>query len=380
MMNNKDKESRVIAFYLPQFHPIPENNKWWGNGFTEWTNVAKARPKFWGHYQPHIPADLGFYDLRMAETRIAQAELAREYGVNGFCYYHYWFNGKMLLETPIEAMIKEGQPDFPFCICWANESWSRRWDGRENELLIRQDLEAYNPEEHLDYLKHFFADIRYMRINDKPLILIYRIDQFPDIKNILDRWRKKSVLLGLSGLYICAVRSHMHRLADDETIKLGFDAIVDFEPHSSTMQKPNAWHYLRYFPARVINYLSKSIGLAGFIPQLPVLNVFDYKKLLLNAINSPTSTERKFPCVVPSWDKSARRRAGATVIQNHDPKLFELWLRNASSRVSKYPKDERIIFINAWNEWAEGCHLEPDLRHGHQFLEAVRNVFGSKKH
>lgn len=371
---------KAIAFYLPQFHPIPENDAWWGKGFTEWTNVAKARPMFHGHYQPHIPADLGFYDLRLQETRIAQAKLAKQYGIGGFCYYHYWFNGRMLLESPLESIVTEKTPDFPFCICWANETWSRRWDGQEKEILIEQDLTKYNPESHFDYLEKLFLDSRYIRVNGKPLFLIYRIDQFPDIASTISRWRKKASSMDLPGIYICAVRSHMHNLSDEETIKLGFDAIVGFEPHSRTMLKPKIVPYLRYFISRIVNYISRRTSLNKLVPELPVLNVFDYKTLLSRAVKAPLSAVRTFPCVIPSWDNSARRSTGATVIQNNDPTLFEKWLGNAAERVSTYPVDEQLVFINAWNEWAEGCHLEPDLRNGHQFLKAVRKVFGQHSH
>ncbi|CAH1906344.1 Glycosyl hydrolase [Candidatus Nitrotoga sp. HW29] len=368
---------KAIAFYLPQFHPIPENDRWWGPGFTEWTNVAKGRPLFEGHYQPHIPADLGFYDLRLGETRIAQAKMAAQYGVEGFCYYHYWFNGQLLLEKPAEAMVAEGQPDFPFCYCWANETWSRRWDGQEHEILITQDFARYDPSAHFEYLSSSFRDRRYIRISGKPLFLVYRIDQFPDICSTVKAWREAAAALGLPGIYLCAVRSHMHSLSDIETIALGFDAIVGFEPHSRVLLRQKTWACIRYLLPRSFNYLLRRLGLGRYFHERPVLHVFDYSKFVRKVMRAGKSAVRFFPCVIPSWDNSARRRSGATVIQNDDPVLFEAWLRNCAERVKDNPKDEQLVFINAWNEWAEGCHLEPDLRHGNRFLEAVARVFGT---
>ena len=357
---------RAIAFYLPQFHPIPENDQWWGPGFTEWVNVVKTRPLFRGHYQPHIPADLGFYDLRLRETRIAQAELARQYGIGGFCYYHYWFNGKLLLEKPLEAVLADQEPDFPFCVCWANETWSRRWDGQERKSLIEVDLDRYDPDAHFEYLSKVFFDPRYMRIEGKPIFLIYRIDLFSDIRSTIGRWRAKAQSMGLPGIYLCAVRSHSHSLGDAETIALGFDAIIGFEPNFRKMRTQVA-AMARYPIPRLLNLVRRKAF---------VFRVFDYAAMVRAAMERQETAERHFPCVMPSWDNSARRRFGAWIIQNGDAELFEAWLRDAANRVTSYPKDEQIVFINAWNEWAEGCHLEPDLRNGHRFLQAVRNVFG----
>lgn len=365
---------KAIAFYLPQFHPIPENDRWWGPGFTEWTNVAKARPLFRGHYQPHIPADLGFYDLRLRDTRIAQAEMARHHGVSGFCYYHYWFNGRLLLEKPVQAMLADQEPDFPFCYCWANETWSRRWDGQEHEILMAQDLSRYDPKVHLSYLAESFRDRRYIRVSDRPLFLVYRIDQFPDIAATIRAWRAAALEEGLPGLYVCAVRSHMHVLSDAETIALGFDGVVAFEPHARTLPKQRLSMRLRYFLPRLFSFTLRRLGFRN-AGEMNILNVFDYRSLVRRAMQVARSSVRVFPCATPGWDNSPRRRLGATVIQNDDPDLFEAWLRDCVNRVADNPEDERLVFINAWNEWAEGCHLEPDLRHGHAFLDAVSRVF-----
>ena len=221
---------RAIAFYLPQFHPIPENDAWWGKGFTEWRSVASARPYFRGHHQPHIPAHLGFYDLRFEETRIVQAQLAREYLLSGFCYYHYWFNGKLLLERPFNEVLKSGRPDFPFCLCWANENWTRAWDGREREILISQRYDLASAGDHVRWLTRAFLDRRYIRIGDRPLILIYRTDILSDPKRVLEIWREVARREGIPDLYITAVRSNFSQVSEPELISIGFDAVVEFQP------------------------------------------------------------------------------------------------------------------------------------------------------
>ena len=196
------KKFRPIAIHLPQFHPIKENDSWWGKGFTEWRNVAKAKPLFEGHYQPHIPADLGYYDLRLNEVREQQAEMARHYGIEGFCYYHYWFNGKRVLERPVNEIFESGKPDFPFMLCWANENWTRRWDGMENDILLEQKYSEEDDENHIEYLIQFFKDPRYIRVNNKPVIIIYKTFLLPDPRKTADTWRRMAAKYGLE-LYIC---------------------------------------------------------------------------------------------------------------------------------------------------------------------------------
>lgn len=356
---------RSVAFYLPQFHPIPENDEWWGPGFTEWRNVARARPWFPGHHQPHIPADLGFYDLRLRETRVAQADLARQYGIGGFCYYHYWFNGKLLLEKPLEAVVADGAPDLPFCVCWANEPWSRRWDGQERKLLMPQNLEDYDADEHFEYLGKFFTDPRYITVKGRPLFAVYRIDQFPDIRATIAQWRAKAESMGLPGIYLCAVRSHVHEISIAQTVELGFDAVIGFEPHVSTLRHQKGRSVVRKLLPRLFNVLKGR----EFI-------VHDYASAVDAAVAEPQAPRTFFPCATPGWDNSSRRKTAAMIMQNDDADAFETWLRDGVRRVADYDDDEQIVFINAWNEWAEGCHLEPDLRNGRRFLEAVRNVFG----
>lgn len=338
---------KIIAFYLPQYHPIPENNKWWGPGFTEWTNVAKARPRFNGHYQPHIPADLGFYDLRLEETRIAQAQLAKEYGIGGFCYYHYWFNGRMLLEQPLNEVIRTGKPDFPLCICWANENWTRRWDGQEQEVLMEQDYENYDAKAHIEWLVKIFQDSRYVKIHGRPLFLIYRAGDIIHLAENIKVWQETARKNGFPGIYLVYIKNFNTQLTDEAFLKMGFDAILEFEPRPKSQ------------PTTL---------------SVPGVMIYNYQDFVKRASEKEKSIFKQFPCVFPSWDNSPRRTNGAMVIQNQDPLLYKNWLKIAMQQVEDYHEDEQIIFINAWNEWGEGCHLEPDLKNGHQFLEATRHA------
>jgi lipopolysaccharide biosynthesis protein len=363
---------KVICFYLPQFHPIPENDAWWGKGFTEWTNVAEARPFFAGHYQPHIPADLGFYDLRLEETRIAQAELACEHGIGGFCYYHFWFNGKLLLERPLNEVLKSGKPDFPFCLCWANENWTRRWDGMDREILIAQDYDRYDAEQHMDWLSVAFADRRYIMVGGKPLFLVYYADHIPAIREKIARWRRRASEKGFAGIYLCAVKSHRFALSDDEARALGFDAMVDFRPNARSF--PVSANYLSRRANKWLNRLISLISLYKIVPRRPIYLRYRYEDFVKGAMTEPSPSVRTFPCVFPGWDNSPRRKEGAIVIQNDDAGLYGRWLDHACRSVSENPGDERVVFVNAWNEWAEGCYLEPDTRNGRRFLDVTREV------
>lgn len=228
------KSIRPIAFYLPQYHPIPENDEWWGKGFTEWTNVTKAKPLFDGHYQPHLPADLGFYDLRLEETRIAQANLARQYGIYGFCYYHYWFNGRRILERPFQEVLERGKPDFPFMLCWANENWTRVWDGGEKNILLEQKYSEQDDIDHIRSLIPAFKDTRYIKVDGKPVFVVYKSTLIPDIINTIKRWRNEAAMEGLE-LYLCRMDSFgdygNNYLAD------GFDAAINFEPFSRRLDE-----------------------------------------------------------------------------------------------------------------------------------------------
>lgn len=364
---------KAIAFYLPQYHPIPENDKWWGKGFTEWTNVAKSRPRFKGHYQPHIPADLGYYDLRLEETRVAQAELAKAYGIHGFCYYHYWFNGKMLLERPFNEVLESGKPDFPFCLCWANENWTRRWDGMEHEILMRQDYQNYNANEHIEWLAKAFEDPRYIRVNGKPIFLIYKPNEIPNIRNVIKLWRDVAKNKFGIELYLCAVKSWGNvSLRDEKAIDVGFDALVDFQPDMMRLASRDVFfNKILNLPQKVWNKaVDKFSVLKG--KTINDSNRVSYK-IIMNEWLKLAPTVKELPCVAPSWDNSARKKK-CVVAQNDNPELYGEWLEAACKRVQTFDPDEQIVFINAWNEWGEGCHLEPDVKHGKSFLEATKKV------
>jgi lipopolysaccharide biosynthesis protein len=365
---------RIIAFYLPQYHPIPENDEWWGMGFTDWLNVAKARPRFYGHYQPQLPSDLGFYDLRQDETRIAQADLARQHGIAGFCYYHYWFNGKLLLERPFEEVLLTGKPDFPFCLCWANENWTKQWDGMENEILMRQKYDEYDPVAHFVYLQKAFEDNRYIRVNGKPIFIVYRADSIPGISKVIGIWRKLALEAGLPGLFLCSVKSFHNVLSEEETIRLGFDALVGFFPTKDSVMKPAIRHLPKYYLNSVLNRLISRFGLEKKLGVLNTTKVYNYEQVVNRIISTPRSNYKTFECVSPSWDNSSRKKKSG-VFQNNDAVLYSNWLGNAFDKVRHLPDDEQIVFVNAWNEWAEGCHLEPDIKNGRKFLLATLEFF-----
>jgi len=358
-----EKKVRLIAFYLPQYHPIPENDKWWGKGFTEWTNVTKARPLFRGHYQPHLPADLGYYDLRLPEVRQSQADLAREYGIYGFCYYHYWFNGKQLLERPFNEVLASGKPDLPFCLCWANEPWSRRWDGNDKDELIEQTYGGKSDtQNHIRWLLRAFADERYIRINGKPLFLIYRAREIPDVKKMLNIWREEASRAGLPGLYLCSVDSCWSTNWDPTSC--GFDAAVEFQPAFRLLSE-KLLERRRSFKFRLWRWRHKR----------PEHRIISYKSLVQYMLQRQYFKYKMFRCVTPGFDNIARRqnRLQATIFHQSNPQDFGIWLQHTVKWTKdNMPEGEQIVFINAWNEWAEGNHLEPDQKFGHAFLEQVR--------
>ena len=368
--------SKTIAFYLPQYHPIKENDQWWGKGFTEWTNVTQAKSRYKGHHQPQIPSDLGFYDLRTPETRLSQAKLAKSSGIHGFCYYHYWFNGKQLLETPLKSVLESKKPDFPFCVCWANENWTRAWDGRDREVLIKQEYTIEDSISHINYLLEYFKDDRYIKVNGRPMILIYRPDSIPDSINYFNYWNKLAKESGFSSLYICAVKNGFVNLPDEELLGLGYSSIIDFQPNRKDFPQATTSSQLVVDVARKIlpNYLYEFIK-----TKSSALNCIDYSQFIHHKMKEQwPSGYMKFPVVFPSWDNTARRKT-PTIIQNTDPVPYSFWLKFAVDSVSYYSDNEQFVFINAWNEWAEGCHLEPDLKLGHTFLKATKEVLKDKQ-
>jgi lipopolysaccharide biosynthesis protein len=362
---------KLISFYLPQYHPIPENNEWWGQGFTEWTNVVQAKPRFSGHYQPHVPSDLGFYDLRLNETKMAQIKLAQLYGISGFCYYHYWFNGRMLLEKPFNDVLSNNNLDLPFCLCWANENWTRAWDGLAREILIEQQYSDEDNYKHIQWFINAFKDKRYIKVDGKPLLLIYRLDHIPNVEKMVSSWRDSVKRAGFPDLYICAVKNGFVEIEDAKIISLGFDAIVDFQPNRNDFPRAEGLKQRIYQLAKSFlpDVLYQKIKLS--VTANNIVNYANLVQIFLDK-NWPSSY-RKYPCVFPSWDNSARRKS-ATIIQNDDPAKYGAWIKKAISYVKSYPESESFVFINAWNEWAEGCHLEPDLKNGRSFLEETRDA------
>lgn len=299
---------RLLAIYLPQFHPIPENDEWWGKGFTEWTNVTKAKPKFKGHYQPHLPADLGFYDLRLPEVMEAQAALAKAYGIHGFCFYHYWFNGKKLLERPVEQMLRSKQPDFPFCLCWANENWTRRWDGRDKQVLIKQDYNFEDDKAHIHYLFQFFEDDRYIKVNGKPIFIIYRPELLPDIKKTIDIWRAEAVKRGIGDIYIIGIE----RFTEFDNLETyGFDALMEFQPDRKGYPK-----------FKQSNLVIRALHRLKLINSYTSSNhLVDYEKVVDAMLQKEVSSKKIYPSVTPMWDNTARRKKWALVLQNSSPEI-----------------------------------------------------------
>jgi lipopolysaccharide biosynthesis protein len=351
---------RLVAFYLPQYHPIPENDQWWGRGFTEWTNVARALPLYNGHYQPHLPADLGYYDLRVPEVRQAQAELASSYGVYGFCYYHYWFHGKRLLERPFAEVLGAGQPDFPFCLCWANESWSRRWLGDGRNILIRQ---AYSPQDDLTHVRSLlstFADPRHIKVSGRPLFLVYRPTDLPNPHHTTDLFREQCVTNGLPEPYLVGVNAHC---ATEDCRRLGFDHTLDFRPQLAALPGAFAegcsWQTLH-------RNLRQGIVSAN-------LKVYDYDEAVTLMERMPRCGTT-IPSVFVGWDNVARRGDRGIIIKGASPDKFARQLTQAIDRAAVVGDVANLIFVNAWNEWAEGNHLEPDQKFGHGFLDVLRRA------
>lgn len=342
-------KAEVICFYLPQFHPIKENDLWWGPGFTEWTNVARMQKQFPGHNAPWLPADLGFYDLRLKETRRAQAELAKQYGITGFCYYVYWFQGRRLLERPLQLMLEDGEPDMPFCICWANENWSRRWDGSDADVLIGQQHTIDADQHYIDDMAPLLADERYIRVNGKLLILIYRPSLIPSRAQLFDHWRRRARERGLGELLIC----NMMTFGEFDPAPLDCDAAVEFPPHTA---------FANELPREAIE-----------APEAYKGKAYDYADVVRSALGR-SFAYNYFPGVMPRWDNTPRKGAIGNVFVNSSPDLFEIWLRDACRRALAQPYDRKLVFINSWNEWAEGAHLEPDSIYGRAYLDAVRRV------
>lgn len=336
---------RVIAYYLPQFHPIPENDAWWGKGFTEWRNVARAFPQFPGHYQPRIPGELSYYDLRLVDVMRRQVALARNYGIDAFCFHFYWFGGKTLLELPVRNFLIHPDLDLGFSLCWANENWSRRWDGSEEELLITQKHSAEDDIAFIRYVAEYFRDPRYTRVNGKPVLTVYRPSDLPDPAATVARWRAEMVRLGFDGIYLVATNA----FGFNDYRLYGFDALSEFPPHH--VRAPNIQDQLQLSKYRT-GWRVRSYA-----------DIVDAQQ----QVNKPLAAV-VHPGVMPSWDNSARRPLNGEIIHGSTPALFGRWLEKAFDWASENPTGERLLFINAWNEWAEAAYLEPDSRYGYAYL------------
>ena len=341
----------ILALYLPQFHPSAVNDASWGAGFTEWTNVVPAQPLFKHHYQPHLPAELGFYDLRVPETREAQARLAAEHGIGGFVYYHYWFSGRKVLDRPLREVVASNAPRFPFCVCFANENWTRRWDGRDSDVLLAQH---HSPEDDLAFIRDLipvFRDDRYIRIDGRPLLLVYRPSLFPDPARTAELWRSECVAAGVGDPYLAYLQS----FAADDPAAYGFDAAVEFPPLNYPVVSAVPW----------IEELAP--GFSG--------GICDYEALRAEAARRPDPPYTLFRGVMPSWDNTPRRGTDSWSFTGASPESYRAWLDDACRwTMRQHPPSQRLVFVNAWNEWGEGCHLEPDQRYGRLYLEATRDV------
>jgi hypothetical protein len=383
------KKARVIAFYLPQFHPIPENDQWWGKGFTEWTNVARAKPLFRGHYQPRIPADLGFYDLRLPETREAQAELAREAGIEGFCYWHYWFTGRELLERPFHEVLKSGKPDFPFCLAWANHDWTNRsWKVKsyisKEKILMKQ---TYSKE---DYIQHFyhllpaFRDKRYIKVDAKPLFVVNSPLDIPDAKYFLELWEALAKENGLSGIHFVGItvnylfkqigkgenRTRIGNVSEtakyyQNILDMGFDAVNSRGARRAEVIAGNK--FLRFIREIARKYLKIEL-------------IYRYKQSRLNKyiyVNED-KWENVYPTILPNWDSTPRKDFGALVYTGSSPMEFKRQIKKCLEIINDKNDEHKIIFLQSWNEWAEGNYMEPDLKFGKEYIKVLKDCLSRK--
>lgn len=381
-------KARVIALYLPQFHPTPENDRWWGPGFTEWTNVAKAKPLFRGHHQPRIPADLGFYDLRLPETREQQAQLAREAGVEGFCYYHYWFgNGRQLLERPLQEVVASGKPDFPFCICWANHTWSNKtWERKsavqKNSVLMEQTYPGTEDDiAHFNTLLPMFKDRRYMTVDGKLIFAIYDPFGFKNVQQFIATWRRLAEENGLPGFHFIGMTPSTLtiRTAPDGTrqrvmpnlessaeiyrrvLDLGFDAVNSLGKRRGEMLYEGKWKNIAKTVLRHIGFPTGSMR-------------YDYERTVRNYFAPEDTWENVYPSILPQWDRTPRVASMDGVYVNATPEKFENHIRQALSLIKDKQPERRILFLKSWNEWGEGNYVEPDMEWGHGFIDAIHNA------
>lgn len=381
--------ARIIALYLPQFHPIPENDQWWGKGFTEWTNVAQARPLFRGHYQPRVPADLGFYDLRLSQTREEQASLAKEAGVSAFCYYHYWFNGHQLLERPLQEVVASGKPDFPFCICWANHTWSSAtWShkGKGSSVLIEQTYPGEEDDKaHFMSLLSTFQDPRYYKIDGRLVFCIYDVWKFPNISDFIKRWRDLAKEHHLPGFYFIGMtpntlsfdihdlNSHKRVIPNLESssaiyqavLDMGFDAVNSFGKRRGEMRSKG---FLRNALHRALELTHLNIG----------ASTYDYSTTVKEFFAPEDTWENVFPTIMPQWDRTARNSNREGIYVHSTPENFRIHIQNALQLLKHKQPEHQVLFLKSWNEWAEGNYVEPDIKFGHGYLDAIKDALTAK--
>ncbi len=345
---------KAVSFYLPQFHPIPENDEWWGKDFTEWTNVRRGRPNFPGHDQPHLPGALGYYDLRDPKVMQQQVALARAHDISAFCFYFYWFNGRRVLQMPLEQFVSRKELDLGFCVCWANENWTRTWDGLEKHVLLSQVYSLDDDRAFIRSLLPLFRDPRYVRVGNRPVLLVYKAER-PHMSETAALWRREAVAAGFDGLHIAGVQFGQF----NDPRAAGLDAAVEFPPHNFLLPQN------RLMPAPELTN-----------PEY-VGTVYDYKKVAAQAIAKPTPDYVWYRGVMPAWDNTARRQNTSHIFADATPSAYQYWLKHAVAHTERM-HDDGLLFINAWNEWGEGCHLEPDVAHGDDYLKATKAGLAGK--
>lgn len=373
---------RIIGLYLPQYHPIPENDEWWGKGFTEWNNVVKARPLFRGHYQPHLPADLGFYDLRLPEVREQQAQLAREAGLEGFCYYHYWFgNGRQLLQRPFNEVLASGKPDLPFCLCWANHDWtSKTWEKgnslRRDTMIMKMEYSREDYVRHFNYVLPAFRDERYITVDGRPLFAVWNPRGIPDCREFIDLWQKLAVQNGLKGIHFVGQTDNTGKALAGEkanyysadmakeyyqtVLDMGFDAVMSqgFRRAVGLIQgrRRMMWNMLT------------------FSTFLPSHSKMDYSRLMDHYYVEEDRWENVYPTLLPQWDRTPRAGSKSEILTDSTPEKFQHYTEQAIQLIAHKQAEHQILFLKAWNEWGEGDYVEPDQRFGHGWLQAIRNA------
>lgn len=356
----KEGDAKIIAYYLTQFHPNPENDEWWGKGVTEWNNVCRAKPQFVGHSQPRLPGELGFYDLRLKENMLRQVELAKNYGVYGFSFYYYWFDGARLLERPLDLFISNPDIDFPFSLCWANESWTRRFDGTCGEILMKQSDSVDSYKTFIESVIPYMQDQRYIKVGGKPLLTVYRPSFIPDCKNVLQHWRNKCNEAGVGDIHIVGVKEHTW---EHDLLAIGFDAQSEFHPGTLFKHCSDITHSIKFVQ-----------------PKFEGL-VLDYEDIVVNKKYFKYNYDRLYRAVMPMWDNTARRDNKGMIFHKSTPALYKNWLQDVIVEANERTDiEDKLIFINAWNEWGEGAYLEPDREYGYAYLQATRDAVESSRY